>query len=207
MNLDMSERWPALTGTWSINPSQALQAFEDIEGHYSERGRYYHTLDHIRDVLETVESLGAHAKNLNAVRLAAWLHDVTYNSRASDNEERSADYATRLCEQLGIPDGPLVASLILKTKTHMAGDDPDAQVLLDADLAVLGASPATYRVYAQNIRLEYAWICEPEYRSGRRRVLGSFLARPHIYHLLKHLEEVARFNLTAEIRQLTDWSA
>jgi predicted metal-dependent HD superfamily phosphohydrolase len=202
MNRDMSERWLDLTRAFAIDPIRALQAFEDIERHYSLRGRHYHTLDHIRDVLETVESLVSRVKNANTVRLAAWLHDVIYDSRASDNEERSAEFAVRLCAQLGIPAGASVASLILTTKTHLAGDDADAQVLLDADLAILGASPAAYRVYAQNIRLEYAWVCEPEYRSGRRRVLGSFLRRPQIYHLLTHLEEPARANLTAEIRGL-----
>ena len=90
--------------------------------------------------------------------------------------------------------------MILTTKTHDAVDDPDAQVLLDADLAVLGASEADYRVYAEAIRREYAWVAEADYRVGRRRVLESFLARPRIYHLLVDLEAPARRNLAAEIR-------
>jgi predicted metal-dependent HD superfamily phosphohydrolase len=204
MNLQMAQRWMDLTSQWSIDPSQASKTFEEIQRQYTEHGRFYHTLDHIRDVLAVVEDFGSHAKHLNAVRLAAWLHDVIYDSRASDNEVRSAAYSTRLCERLAIPEGSLVASLVLKTKTHLADNDPDAQVLLDADLAVLGARPAVYRVYARNIRLEYAWVSEPEYRKGRRRVLESFLTRPRIYQLLSDLEQAARVNIAAEILDLAD---
>ncbi len=150
-------------------------------------------------MLATTHSLGWYACNLKAVKLATWLHDVIYDSRAPDNEERSADYAERLCVRLCIPDGHLVAALILKTKTHDAGGDPDAQVLIDADLAILGASEPVYRDYADAIRQEYGWVPEPEYRAGRRQVLQTFLRRPKIFRLLRHLEYSARQNLADEI--------
>lgn len=202
MEDELKRRWNSLLHSWSIAPALAASAFEEVCHHYSEPGRYYHTLDHIRHLLICVDGLGSHARNLNAVRLATWLHDVIYNSRASDNEERSADHARRLCEELSIPDGAHVALLILKTKTHEAGDDPDAQVLIDADLAILGASESAYLAYSEKIRQEYAWVPEHEYRSGRCQVLTKFLMRPRIFHFLSHLEEPARHNITAEIARL-----
>jgi predicted metal-dependent HD superfamily phosphohydrolase len=75
-------------------------------------------------------------------------------------------------------------------------------VLLDADLAILGASEIDYQAYAVSIRREYAWVPEPEYRKGRRQVLERFLTRPRIFHFLSHLEEPARRNLVAEIARL-----
>jgi predicted metal-dependent HD superfamily phosphohydrolase len=155
-------------------------------------------------MLEIVESLGAHAQNPNAVKLATWLHDVIYDSKASDNEERSADYAERLCEKCSIPEGNLVSALIRKTKTHDAGDDADAKVIIDADLAILGASESVYSNYCENIRHEYAWVPDVDYRQGRQRVLQSFLNRSRIYHFLSNLEVPARRNLAAEIAQLAD---
>jgi Protein kinase domain len=101
-----------------------------------------------------------------------------------------------------LPEGHLVSSLIRKTKSHDAGGDADAQVLLDADLAILGASQSDYQAYAERIRCEYAWVPEPEYRKGRREVLKRFLARPRIFHFLSQLEEPARQNLAAEIARL-----
>jgi predicted metal-dependent HD superfamily phosphohydrolase len=199
MNGQARDLWQALLGAWSVDPALADRTLEEIAEAYSDPGRFYHTLDHVMEVLTTVESLASHARNLNAVGRAAWLHDVIYDSKASDNEERSAQYAERLCEELAIPEGPQVAALIRKTKTHEAGKDADAQVLIDAHLAILGASESVYRDYAEKIRQEYAWVPEPEYRQGRQRVLESFLARPRIYHFLGQLEEVARRNLAAEI--------
>jgi predicted metal-dependent HD superfamily phosphohydrolase len=141
------------------------------------------TLDHVQNMLESVENLVCYARNLNAVKLAAWLHDVIYDSKASDNEDKSAKYAERLCQELSISDGPLVAPLILKIKTHVAGDDADAQVLIDPDLVILGTGEPVYWKYAEQIRQEYAWVPEPDYRKGRRQVLEQFLGRPKIFHL------------------------
>jgi predicted metal-dependent HD superfamily phosphohydrolase len=199
----LRRQWHNLLGAWAVDPLPADQALEDVCRRYAEPGRFYHTLDHVRDVLEMVAGLGPHATNLHAVELAAWLHDVVYDSRAADNEERSAAYAERLCEQLSLPEPCLITSLIVKTKTHDAGDNRDAQVLLDADLAILGASEPVYRRYAEQIRQEYAWVPEGDYRRGRRRVLESFLNRPRIYHLLRQLEEPTRRNIAAEIAHLS----
>ena len=114
----------------------------------------------------------------------------------------SALATERLCEELTIPESHLVAALIRKTKTHVADEDADAKVLIDADLAILGASEPAYRTYAQKIRQEYGWVPELEYRSGRRRILERVLTRPRIYHFLSHLEDPARRNLAAEIVRL-----
>jgi predicted metal-dependent HD superfamily phosphohydrolase len=199
----LRRKWHELLRAWAVDSTQADRTFEDVYKQYAGPGRYYHTLDHVQNVLETVECLGPHARNLNAIKLAAWLHDVIYDSKASDNEERSADYAERLCEQLAIPESRLVAALIRKTKTHDAGEkDPDAQVLIDADLAILGASEPAYQAYAEQIRSEYAWVPEPAYRTGRTQILERFLARPRIYHLLGSLEDSAHRNLAAEINRL-----
>jgi predicted metal-dependent HD superfamily phosphohydrolase len=202
MNEILRQKWHDLLLGWRVDPIQADRTFQEVREHYAEPDRFYHTLNHIQNVLETVESLSLHARNQNAVKLAAWLHDVIYNSKASDNEERSAEYAEGLCERLSIPEGPLVASLILKTKTHDAWDDPNAQVLLDADLAILGASEPEYQRYADQIRQEYAWVPQPDYRIGRRQVLTKFLTRAKIFHLLRDLEQSARHNITAEITRL-----
>jgi predicted metal-dependent HD superfamily phosphohydrolase len=202
MNDPFRRKWHELLGAWAIAQSLADEMFEDIRQHYAEPGRFYHTFDHIGALLETVDGLAAFARNLNAVKLAVWLHDVIYDSLATDNEARSAEYAEQLCEKLSISEGQVVASLILRTKTHDADEDVDAQVLLDADLAILGASESAYRAYADQIRQEYAWVPEADYRMGRRQVLEHFLARPRIFHLLAHLEEPARRNIAAEIAQL-----
>ena len=198
----LRRNWHALLRVWAVTPSLADDMFEDIRQHYAHPCRFYHTLQHVGAMLETVASLTSFAHNLNAINLAVWLHDVIYDSRASDNEAQSAKYAEQLCKKASIQDCRAVSALILKTKTHEAGDDPDAQVLIDADLAILGAGESDYRLYADRIRQEYAWVPESDYRMGRRQILDRFLARPKIFHLLANLETPARRNLAAEINRL-----
>jgi predicted metal-dependent HD superfamily phosphohydrolase len=199
----LRQNWHNLLQAWSVAPVHADQKFDEICKAYAGPDRFYHTLDHVLAMLGTVENLATHARNLNTVKLAAWLHDVIYDSKASDNEERSAEYAVRLCKELAVPEGRWVAELILKTKTHNAYNDVDAQVMLDADLAILGAGDSDYQTYAERIRREYAWVPESEYRQERRRVLGCFLMRPRIYHFLGRLEEPARRNMASEIARLS----
>jgi predicted metal-dependent HD superfamily phosphohydrolase len=184
----------------------ADEVFADLFRRYGEPGRHYHTLDHIAAVLDTVVRI--EPAPAPALLLAAWLHDVVYDSRASDNEERSAEYARALPAALGVP--PEVreetARLILLTKSHTtAPGDRAGEVLLDADLAILGAKPHVYADYAAAIRREYAWVSEADYRAGRRRVLERFLARPRIYStpwMAGRAEDRARANLAWEIARL-----
>jgi predicted metal-dependent HD superfamily phosphohydrolase len=198
----LNQQWHELLRTWYVDRIKSDRTFAKISAAYAGQGRFYHTLDHVQAVLGTVENLASCAKNINSVKLAGWLHDVIYDSNASDNEERSAEYAEQLCKELAIPEGQQVAALIRLTKTHDASEDVDAMVLLDADLSILGADQSEYQAYGENIRREYVWVPEPEYRRGRRQVLERFLGRPRIYHFLSHLEEPARRNLTAEIARL-----
>jgi predicted metal-dependent HD superfamily phosphohydrolase len=243
---DMRGTWIELLDVWAVDHRRAEQKFNEVSAYYNQPERFYHTFEHIHHVVSIIGQLASvakHSKHPNAVKLAGWLHDVVYDSKASDNEERSAEYARRLCEDLSIPDGDLVARLIAKTKTHEAGlsenerrsrehaewlckkmgipqgtaraemlmkaryfepdEIDDAQVLIDADLAVLGASQKRYETYSRQIRLEYAWVPDTEYRRGRQRVLETFLGRPKLYHFLTILEGRARRNLSNELRQLS----
>jgi len=68
----------------------------------------------------------------------------------------------------------------------------------------LGANEPEYRTYAANIRREYSWVPEAEYRSARRQVLAKFVTRTKIFHFLRQLEEPARRNISAEIARLAE---
>ena len=185
--------------------------FADIEGRYSRPDRFYHTLAHVAAMLRTVSVLQRHEAAVDpaAVQFAVWFHDATYDARAADNEEKSAEYAAVTLDALGVPEhrSRTVQRLILATKMHQAEmEDKDCQTLLDADLAVLGASFAEYEAYTQAVRREYAWVSEPAWRAGRARVLESFLRRPGIYYtptMRDAREDAAQQNLRRELEALT----
>jgi predicted metal-dependent HD superfamily phosphohydrolase len=209
------EPLPFLRASWeALVPADAARAavsdtvFAEIVRLYGGAERHYHNLDHLADVLRTIDGLLHLAGHPDTVRFAAWFHDAVYDPRAADNEERSAALAGERLPQLGVslPLVAVVRRLILLTKSHLAEpDDRDGHVLLDADLAILGAPAADYQRYAGQIRREYAWVPEAEYRAGRAAVLWRFLGRPRLYfteEMHREREERARDNLRAEIASL-----
>lgn len=201
--------WRETARAAGMSEANANVAWQDLVRRYGEPGRAYHTLTHIGAMLAVVEEFAGTALDPLALRLAVWFHDAVYDARRTDNEAESARYAVQVLQAAALPPPILAAMkrLILATKTHEAApDDGDAALLLDADLAVLGAAPADYDHYAQAIRQEYGWVPEDRYREGRRKVLTSFLERPRLYHtpaLYERLEQAARANLTRESEGLT----
>ena len=95
--------------------------------------------------------------------------------------------------------------MIEATGTHdpqVGADDHAAAILFDADLAILGSSPAEYQAYVTGVRAEYAHVDDDTWRVGRPAVLHRFLDRPAIYvtpTMRAARERRARANLTAEL--------
>ncbi|NML46309.1 N-methyl-D-aspartate receptor NMDAR2C subunit [Ramlibacter sp. G-1-2-2] len=175
---------------------------------YSEQQRHYHTLEHLRGCLAHFDAAGSLARHPAEVELALWFHDAVYEPQRKDNEERSAQWAHDSVRAAGC--APEVADrvrdLVLATKAHQAaGDDPDAALLLDIDLAILGASAARFDEYERQIRAEYAHVPEDEFRARRTQVLRSFLDRPRIFVTSAYhdaLEQRARDNLRRSLASL-----
>ncbi len=168
---------------------------------YGEPQRHYHTLQHLRECLANFDAARSLARHPERVELALWFHDAVYDPTRHDNEERSAGWARDSVIAAGC-DAAIaerVAALVLATATHEAGaGDGDAQLLLDVDLAILGASPARFDESSLQVRAEYAHVTESEFRAGRARVLAGFLARPRIYRTPAFhdaLEQRARDNI------------
>jgi len=190
------------------NPRLAAQISADLAARYTADGRFYHTLDHIHDVLRHVHPFLAQARAPLALQLAAWFHDAVYDPRRADNEAQSAAYATAVLARLGAAPGVMTetARLIRLTEKHeTAVTDTDGRILLDADLAILAARPANYDTYARAIRREYAHVPEMAYRRGRLAVLERLQTRPSLYLLPEHAdwETAARLNLQRERAQLS----
>lgn len=205
----MQHAWKHLCDTYRIEPSRAYPAFTELAEAYRSPGRVYHTLEHIQAVLAWIETLQRHAIDLPTLQLAAWFHDCVYDPRATDNEEQSATYAQNVLSRLALPAPTIqaVSQMILCTKTHTTvANQPDCQILLDADLAILGASVQDYETYAQAIRQEYSWLPDTAYNAGRIHVLQTFLQRTSIYRtapMYTTLEKLARENIRRELASLS----
>ncbi|MTJ48542.1 hypothetical protein [Dolichospermum sp. UHCC 0259] len=198
--------WQNTFQLFSVDKRLVNKAFTNLVAAYSSPNRYYHTLKHIYQIINTIDTLQVYTQDLPSVKLAAWFHDIVYDTHVQDNEEKSADYAVEILKNLAIPTNNIntVHQLILNTKYHQ-DDDVNSQVLLDADLAILAANPMEYQAYSQAIRQEYAWVSELEYIAGRKQVLERFLQREKIYFtplMFNSAEQYARNNLATEITYL-----
>src|ERR1035437_7749965 len=167
---------------------------------YTEPQRRYHTLQHLTECLGWFELVREIPKHAAEVELALWFHDAIYDVKGSDNEMRSADWAkTELINADAAPEVVgRVSALILATRHTAVPTDLDQQVLVDIDLAILGACEPRFAEYGQQIRDEYAFVPDGLFKHRRRALLCSFLDRPRIYstsHFHELLEERARENL------------
>ncbi|OUC12613.1 MAG: hypothetical protein B0A82_21545 [Alkalinema sp. CACIAM 70d] len=202
----MNIRWYTLLKSWAVNENEIENTYREIVKAYSENHRHYHTLPHITHVLEILETLRPQAQDWIALQCAAWFHDIVYDPTQHNNEAQSATVAQRYLEAWHVDRDRIhpIQRLILATQDHRIPDDlPDAALLLDADLAILGSAPQDYDRYAAAIRQEYHWVPLAEYQQGRIAVLQSFLQRDRIYHtdrLFAQLEQPARRNLQTEIQ-------
>ena len=169
---------------------------------YSEPHRVYHGLDHLYHLIKLLEELSADPRIL----LAAWFHDAIYLPGQTDNEARSAALALEKLGSYGYPreSTTFVSAAILATASHHT-DCREFDVLLDADLSILGASAEEYLAYRTAIRREYALMTEQSFIAGRLAFVRTMLSQPFIYqttYCRNRYELPARQNLQAELEEL-----
>ena len=97
-----------------------------------------------------------------------------------------------------------IRRMILATVHATTAETPDAALLLDIDLSILGADEATFEEYDRAIRVEYEWVPDDVYRGARTAVLDGFLERDRIFRTaaFRGREGVARSNLERAIARL-----
>jgi predicted metal-dependent HD superfamily phosphohydrolase len=201
-------QWQELAASYGADAQVVQAVWLELLNNYATTTRHYHNLSHIKALLNWVDLSHAHLQQPAAVRFAVWFHDVIYNTRRQNNEERSAEFARQELSHLNVPVVTInaVSAMILATKQHRAETlDEDGRWFLDFDLAILGSRPDVYRVYSQAIRREYAWVPKLLYRRGRRQVLEGFLQREQLFFteaMRTRLEAQARLNLAEELASL-----
>lgn len=168
-----------LMARWNATLPDQEPLGESLIRRYAEPHRRYHTVDHLQQMLITIDEL-ADDQDLYLVRLAAWFHDAIYDIpfRELTNEEASARLSVRELGRAGLEQEDLtqVARLVRLTATHRPGSrDPEGELLCDADLAILAAPPEQYAAYSEAIRAEYAQLSEREFAAGRLDVLEPML--------------------------------
>lgn len=206
MNVDWRSDWLALCDRLNAR-GDCANAGKLLVARYREAHRIYHNLEHVEECLAQLATFRALGLEPDVIELAIWFHDAVYDPRAGDNEKQSAELAREFCctAYLSSEIGERTAALILVTKTHLPGDDADAQLLVDIDLSILGQSRDRFARYENAIRQEYGWVPDAAFCEGRAAVLGKFLAPEWIYSTAPfrdRYEEPARANLRWSLARL-----
>ncbi|SMC28267.1 Predicted metal-dependent phosphohydrolase, HD superfamily [Andreprevotia lacus DSM 23236] len=197
--LDWQGAWQQAWADLSVpTPDAALR--DTLLQRYAEPQRHYHTQQHLAECLSHFAATRDLAQRPGEVALALWFHDAVYAVRGQDNEQQSADWARAVVLAAGVDAAAAerIHALIMATCHRATPQAPDAQLLVDIDLAILGADEARFAEYEQQIRREYRWVPGLLYRLKRREVLASFASRPRIFstdYFFSRLEATARANL------------
>ncbi|KAL8576527.1 hypothetical protein ACOMHN_003085 [Nucella lapillus] len=194
-----------------ISSRMAQKWTEEVIRRYSENTRYYHTLQHISDMMNHFHTWREQLTDHAAVMLAILFHDIVYDPQSFCNEVDSIELFKTFAEEVVLKDelSNKVTELIRATIKHLPDDtssaDSDLLFFLDFDMAILGQSQEVYDVYAPNIRKEYCHMSTEDFCQGRTKVLQTFMARPMIYftkEFHKACEGQARENILREIERL-----
>ncbi len=193
------ERWRAL---WAdLGSDVDLDSlYQRVVAAYDEPHRAYHGLPHLEHCLEQLDAHREEAEAAGEVELALWFHDAVYRPTASDNEERSARWASSAILDAGLSEelAGRVAALVGATRHDAIPEGADARLMVDVDLSILGSPPEAYGRYEEAVRREYRWVPGFIFRRKRRSILGSFLERDAIFTtepFRERYEAQARSNL------------
>lgn len=202
-----------LTAAWQRHVSPDVDLLDRLLARHREKQRRYHTATHVAWVIRHVHEIHAvtPAIRLDEIIAAAFYHDAIYEPTHPANERASARLARRDLAGLGWADaavervGAMIEATAHLSEAEAAAADPDTAILLDADLAILGAEPGAYDAYVQGVRAEYRHVDDADWAIGRAGVIEGLLSRPAIYitaPAAQWWEARARANLAAELAGL-----
>jgi predicted metal-dependent HD superfamily phosphohydrolase len=196
------------SGSWSDHSVLV----NEILSAYQQPGRHYHTLRHIEYCLDAVDrykqsGVSGPIFSQGTVELALWYHDLVYDPRAIDNEERSVA-VLREHEAL-VPLDPVIVgeacSAILATCHRAPPIAPLDKFVVDVDLSILAAPEERFNEYERGVRAEYCFVPDSAWIAGRSQVLQDFVNREWVYsfpYFRMRFEGAARANLKRSIARL-----
>ena len=208
MDRDMDMLQAAWSKIWqALGCRQDTLLMERLMAAYAEPHRQYHTLQHLAECIALFEQYAHLAERPHEVGIALWFHDAVYALREPDNEAKSAAWADEALAAAAVSRDVIlrVKGLILATCHDAVPDDRDQQLMVDIDLAILGAADSRFAEYEAQVREEYAWVPEPRFRQVRAGLLTQLLARPRIYNtqaFQERFEAQARKNLADSVEYL-----
>ena len=186
--------------------------FDELEAHYLEPHRHYHTTGHIMFCLDELDKVSADIKQRgavlqqDAVELSLWFHDVVLEIPGANNEQKSAQLFLEVSD--GRLDNDLrnrVHDAIIATTHKTSPDVLESQLTVDIDLSGLAQSWPEFFVDSRLVRAEFSHLSDKEFNVGQGKFMKSLLDRASIYsteYFLGTHEATARKNVARLIDKL-----
>ena len=186
--------------------------FDELEAHYLEPHRHYHTTGHIMFCLDELDKVSADIKQTgavlqqDAVELSIWFHDVVLEIPGANNEQKSAEYFLEVSD--GCLDNDLrirVHDAIIATTHKSSSDALESQLTVDIDLSGLAQSWSEFLADTRQVRAEFSHLSDKEFNVGQGKFMKSLLDRASIYsteYFLGTHEATARKNVARLIGKL-----
>ena len=182
-----------------VTSTAVANILNELRKIYGYSDRAYHNQDHIDSMLAKLEESRHIAEHPDRLTLVIWFHDAVYDPKRNDNELKSAElWSLKMRSYLDEEPVQWGSRAILATIDHWPNFDSDIQLLLDLDLAALGALWEVFQKDSQNIRQEYKHIPDDLFLAGRKEFLKKLLERKRIYgtdYWHERLENKARENI------------
>lgn len=143
---------------------------------YNEPHRFYHNFEHIEKMINDAKS-----KNIltDDLFLAIVFHDIIYNPKLNDNEEKSAELFYSYIKN------DEIKQAILETKTHTPTSKLSKQ-LSDLDLSILWSDYETFIDFENKIFKEYQFFDYETYKEKRLEILFDFGINPEWLSYVKY---------------------
>ncbi len=193
-----------LLDQYGVDEQVSIELWDEVEQAYSHKKRHYHTLEHLQNLLNQLLEIRANVQEWTSTLFSVFYHDIVYNPLNKDNEEKSALFAEKKMNKLGVQQETIqkVVRIILATKKHLPSTDMDINYFTDADLCILGFPWKDYKQYADGVRKEYSIYPDIIYKPDRKKVLLHFLQMNSIYktaYFKNKFENQAKENLQQEL--------
>lgn len=144
---------------------------------YAKR-QHYHNLAHIAELLSAFYR--GKWEHPDDVFYAIWYHDLVYNTKALNNEQKSVAAFLKdqsFNERIDLDN---VCKLIMATDySKPCPDDLDCRNFRTIDTNIIFSDPDTIREYEYAIRKEYSWVSEKRYYYYRRKIMKA-LGAPYV---------------------------
>jgi pantetheine-phosphate adenylyltransferase len=158
---------------------EIMKNIDIFKSYYNEKHRFYHTFSHVENIIYCINNLNYTEEQRNILYYSALFHDIVYNPKNSNNEEKSIEFFINYIQENNIKikesSKKQIIQIILDTKNGI-GENKLSKDFQSFDRAILYSSFKDLLQYEKLIMKEYQYLDYSIYKKNRIKFLSSFVS-------------------------------